>query len=517
MAGLTLEQLQEMGAKPKGITGAFQSTIPLAPTIKQPTFAERVGEDVAKRRETLEAGLTAEAQGKQTTGESILQNIGQGAGLLFDIGGEALKSVVNKIPIAIKKPIEQVAKSVLDTPLGQAGLKAISQGIDVYKEWKAGNPRTARDLESVVNIGMLFPVGGGTKIAGKEVLSTTGELAGKAATGLEKGLAKQTFEEALDIIKPTLTKAEKQEALEAGRGIVANKILPRKFEKISVIPTAQEKEMANIVKEVVSKSKNPIDNIEAISNEIAKQEGIKAGAIAGNDTIFNNTQLRAVLNKAKEESQIVFGSDKTLQNSYNSVVDEMMRQANKETMNLSGLLQARKNFDKIIEQKFPGLLSNPIGDSAKQNAVRDVRRAVNQFIADKLPEGNEFKNALKNQNLMYDAIENISKKTASAVDASIVQKAMKALRQNPLVAGVTGGILTYGALMGMFNNPVVIGTLVLGGTFKLGKAIITSKTLRESLVSVLRFLEKAGKIADANAIDKMILQLPKNSIPIIPK
>jgi hypothetical protein len=62
--------------------------------------------------------------------------------------------------------------------------------------------------------------------------------------------------------------------------------------------------------------------------------------------------------------------------------------------------------------------------------------------------------------------------------------------------------------MGMFNNPIVIGTLVLGGTFKLGKAIITSRVLRQSLVSILRALEKAGKSVDADAIHAIINQLP---------
>jgi len=490
----------------------FQQTSRFIPDeIQQPKklgFFQRVQSDIKKRAEILATGI----ESKQAGLETGVQLAGQAAGLGFDIGGQLLSSLSNIIPGFIKKPVteraKQATKAVLNTPVGQAGLQALTQGIDTYRSWKSQNPRTARDLESVVNIAMVFPAGRLTGIAGKKALTTTGELAGKAATKLETGLAKQTFNEALDIIKPVLTLKEKGQALEAGRGIVTEKILPRRFEKISVVSTAREKEMADVVKGIVSKSKNPIDNIMAIQNEIGIQEGFKSAAIKGYNTIFNKAQLKTVLNKAKEGSQVVFGSDKALQSSYNSVVDEMMRQAGKESSNLSGLLQARKNFDNVINQKFPGLLSNPIGDTAKQNAVRDVRRAVNEFIANKLPVGNEFKSVLRKQNLMYDAIENIGKKTASAVDASAVRKVMTLLRANPLTSFATGGILTYGAMIGMFSNPIVIGTIVLGGSIKLGKTIVTSRILRQSLISVLRALEIAGKTDAVEAIKSIINQLP---------
>lgn len=504
MAGLTLEQLKQLGAKPKGLTLAQLQT----QQTQKPGFISRVQSDIEKRGGAYLESTQALQQGKQTLIETGLQLAGQGAGLVFDIGGEALKSVIDKIPEAIKQPIEEIGTDILHSPLGQAGIKAISMGVDVYKDWKIGNPRAARDLESIVNIGMLLPTGRVAKAVGEEALAVTGEIAGKAATGLEKGLAKQAFEETLEIIKPKLTVTKKAIALEKGKGVVTQKILPRKFETITLAPTKAEQEMAKTVTGIVSKAKNPIDNIEAIRNEIAVvaqrvEEGLK-----NNNTIFNKIQLKTALNTAKEESRVVFGTDKTLQNSYNSVVDEMMRQVNKTSGNLSGLLQARKNFDNIIEQKFPKLLSNPVGDAAKQNAVLDVRRTVNNFIEEKLPTGNIFKEELRKQKLMYDAIKNISQKTASMVDASAVKKVMTALRQNPLVAGVTGGILTYGALMGMFSNPLVIGTLLLGGTFKLGKMIITAKILRQVLVSVLRFLEKTGKTVDAKSIQEIINQLP---------
>ena len=471
---------------------------------QQQGFVSNIQQDLEKRRQNFQAGFAEQSQGKQTPFESGLQLLGQSAGFVFDIGGEAIKSVIDKIPDAIKNPAVELGKSVLSSPLGQTGIKAISMGENAYKDWKSVNPRAARDLESVINIATLLPVGGAAKTVGKEALSITGELAGKGANVLEKGLAEQGLKDTLEIIKPVLSIGEKKQALAGGRGAVSNKILPRVYETTKIAPSPRELQIAETVKDVVNKSRNPVDNISSIRDKIGELANQVDTGLESNNAIFNKNEIKAVLDKAKESSRVVFGSDASLNNAYSAVSDEMIRQIEKQPKTLSGLNQARREFDSVIKEKFPKLFDSPIGDSARQNAVLDVRRAVSNYIEKSLPQDNQFKQLLKSQNLMYDAIDNISQKAAKVVDLSATQKAMRALRQNPLVAGVTGGILTYGALTGMLSNPVVIGTLALGGAIKVGKTIVTSQILRQSLISVLRGLEKAGKIADGNAIREFI-------------
>jgi len=492
MAGLTLEQLQKKGAVKKGEGVSLESLQTPQPTEDR-SFGERFSEDIQKRGATFSEGAERESLGQQTRGETVLQAVGQGSGLVFDFGGELLSSAIKLIPDFIKDPLKEKGKEILDTPIGQAGINAISKGVGVYEEWKSGNPRAAANLESAVNIGLLLPGAKGGQVAGEAGLKATGKVAGKVATSAEKRLSKQLVDEALDVIKPQLTKLEKQQALEAGRGTVSSKILPRKFEKVSLLPSKQELKIAEELKGVVKKSKNPIDNISAIDQEIGKLARLTETGLVNNNTIFNKNHLKAFLNKTKEESRVVFGTDKALQNSYDAVIDEMIKQSTKTKGNLGGLLEARKNFDNVINQKFPKLLSSPVGDVTKKNAVLDVRRAVNEFIESKLPEGNQFKELLKKQTLMYQGRKNIAKKTASLVDSSITKRAMSALRQNPLVGGITGGILTFAALTGLLSNPLVLGTLVLGGSVKFGKSVITSKTLKRILIEAANAIENGSK------------------------
>ena len=172
MAGLTLEQLQKQGAVKKGGGVPLESLQSVKPAA--PSFLERTSERIGERAEKIGEAELEFARGKQSFAESTLQTAGQLTGGLFDIGGEVLVSALKLVPGFIKEPVKDVAEDVLKSPIGQAGLKAISSGVEQYRSWKVGNPRAAANLESVVNIVSLLPVGAGTKIAGKEALAVTG-------------------------------------------------------------------------------------------------------------------------------------------------------------------------------------------------------------------------------------------------------------------------------------------------------------------------------------------------------
>lgn len=150
--------------------------------------------------------------GQQTGLETAVQMAGQGAGAISDItgsaislGGRVLSSVT---PDSIEKPIVDGAKSavqsILDTPIGKAGLNALKDGMDAYRSWKQANPRYAADLESVVNIASMLPVGKASQV-GTAVLSKTDDI----ARGLAKPLRESAEASVSKVLNPT-TNATKQ-------------------------------------------------------------------------------------------------------------------------------------------------------------------------------------------------------------------------------------------------------------------------------------------------------------------
>jgi len=474
---------------------------------QKPGFFERTGKDLKERGGKLKETFEKTISGEISPVETGIRTAGQAIAGAGDVLFQGLRSGFSLItPNFIEKPLKEKLKNLgtdfLKTNIGQKAMNAIGSGMASWEKFRKENPRIATNVESIVNISELFPIQKGLGV-GSRGLKATREVAGKGAEALEKRLASQVSKEAIEIVKPKLSTAEKGARLAAGGGDVSG--LPG-LKKVELAPTAIDIRVAKAVENVVSDRKNPIENINAIREKIGEVARITDEGLKNNDAIFNNKTLRSALEKTKEESRIIFGGEKSLEKAYDTVMDEMFNQLGKQKNNLSGLLQARKDFDKLIKQKFPKIFDKIGGDNVRSNAVMDVRRAVNDFIEVKLPEGNPFKSQLKQQSDMYIAAKNISENTAKLVDIGATQRVISLLRQSPVVAGVTGGILTFGALQGLLVNPLVLGSLLTIGTVKVGKEIITSKALKRGLIKILNAIDN-GVIKSTNSVlDKQAIQ-----------
>lgn len=411
MAGLTLEQLNKIGAKPKQIGG-----VPLQQLQKpEPTFSERIKEDLAKRRETFGAGVEAQSRQQQTTTETTLQAVGQGAGLLFDVAGEALKSVVDKIPDAIKKPI--VAKSVLNTPLGEAGIKAISQGMDIYKEWKVGNPRAARDLESVVNIGLLIPFGVGAKVAERGVAKPLIEKA--LVESGEKALIKTQGEFIRELVRPIATVTTKKEFVTRTTEIGVGP-----FKRSVITPTSQERIAENFVSQIPKVK--PANTFQRNYNFIkdanfTEAERLKT-LLINNDFVFTKKELLLKLRNTKSklaENPLITGDAKKAAGKLITKIQTMVAKKPAKGKG-SELLQIRKDFDRWVGSQRGEAIFDPAKESAISISNREIRRTINDFL-NVNAKNVGVKDSLKKQSSLFNAMENIAPKAAQEADTAFIR------------------------------------------------------------------------------------------------
>lgn len=334
----------------------------------------------------------------------------------------------------------EAAKAIFATP-AKFALSGALAPIDIARQLGGGKPIEAptfqaeaqRRLEAGASpLGTVGRAALEVPLAGAETLFLgKGISRGLTALGERRALGK-----AIQKTAPTLTKAQEQAAKEAGR------IFKTRFGRVKLQPSPRDIEVAESVKGIAV-HRNPFRNIQAIRGQIKNVDAQVQQGLAQNDTIFNLKQLRSQVLKAKEESRVVFGTDKSLEKAYDSVVNEMIRQAQKNQKNLSGLLRARKNFDRVIESKFPKIFKDLVTDSPRTNAVLDVRRAVNEFIAKKLPEGNQFKALLRRENLMFEAIKNIAASSPRLGTSPLRTLGKRALQ----IGGIGGGIVGGGALL----------------------------------------------------------------------
>lgn len=470
MATLSKEEFEKQYGPAKRTLTAEQFNAQYNQPAKQPGLISRIKDVFTQRGKNVDSIVDRTYGGEQSKVEGAGQIAGQALGAAGDIAFETIKSVT-------PKPIKDVASKVIGNV---ASTKPVKTAIESYNEWANNNPRAAADIEAGFNIITSIPALKGAGKVSEVGIKNIATKSGKLASFYEGRLANQILDDAIRVTKPELNKAEKIALLRSGQAETGW------FGQIKSLPTDRDIAVAETVKDLVSSKKSPINNIRAINSEIARVGEEADSGLKGIGAIYNDNQLTSRLNSAKNDSRVIFGSEKSIENTYDAVIDEFMRIKAKYPNTVGGLRDARVEFDGVVKQKFPKVFDNPAGtDVARYNAIVDVRRAVNDYSFDLLPENHPYKKQLETMTNLYAAQKNIAVKTAKTLDVGQMQKVMKMIRQNPLVSGVTGGILTFGAFSGLLTNPLLLGGLMIGGSYKVGKKIITSQTLKKALINIL--------------------------------
>lgn len=187
---------------------------------RTPGFIDKVSTDIKNRFAKSSATFKDFQSGNIDPLSTSLQILGQGAGAINDIAGQAVSSAYSSLPTFVTTPINETAKSVstdiLETSIGKAGLGAIKLGAEAYNKFKQENPIAAKNLEAVLNIGSLLPITKGATVASegavgavkgatKGVLGTADNLLEKTLQSVTKPLSssfdnvsKKVFEQTID-------------------------------------------------------------------------------------------------------------------------------------------------------------------------------------------------------------------------------------------------------------------------------------------------------------------------------
>lgn len=272
------------------------------------------------------------------------------------------------------------------------------------------------------------------------------KLPSKAKDSVSKNFTKKGDEFVLDLISPKATESIKQEALQQGRVTE-----PGFFKAGKITASKRDEQVAEAVKDFVSKKATPVQNIDSISNGVkAINTGVKA-YVKENKVPFNTTQLTSQLNKGKEELNLIFASDTNAKKTYDAVVKEFIKHV--KSKDTSGLLDARQEFDKIPAIKKL-LDSQGLGENTRKEIVLTTRSMANKYISDLLPKGNQYRETLLKEHKMIEALGNIADKNTSIIDANKLQLLTK---EYPIlkwvVSGLAGaaGIGVGGTIIGSSN------------------------------------------------------------------
>jgi hypothetical protein len=462
MPTLTKDQVRQIiqnapkGTSPAGIVAALrQKGYQLeAFDQKEPGFIDRAKADIANRQENINE-ISKRTQSNLSTNFQI---IGQGFGAGADVLGELRKTIYNNlVPKFVRDTVSNIGESVVEN-VGNATIagegtptvsELITQLKDRYKDFSQDNPEAAGNIEALGNI---FRAASEVYGAGKSVqVATDVTKAGiKSAQHIVQTVqnksAQNLTDDIVELTRPVLSKADKKAALAAGQGKQTGIL-----RTIDIEPSARDLEVAEAAKSVINPSKSAVENIASLNKEIAVSANNLKKSLASNNAIFNTKQLRKYVSSAIDsaERQVLLAGDEAAEKAYKGVVNTFMSVVAKHPKNLTGLLAARKEFDRIAEKGLKGVFSEGVITARKQ-AIRDIRRKANEYIADQLPAGDAMREVLRRQSLLFDAVDNISDKTVENVGTNIVTRTAKKIRQHPIAstaAGAAAGAATVGTIL----------------------------------------------------------------------
>lgn len=370
----------------------------------------------------------------------------------YQTAGENLRDIVGTgAEVASTLATPGGASSIVKQGGKQAAKEAIKQGVKtgfaIGATGAAGSELQNQDATVGSVVKETLKGGGGGALIGGLGAGASSLLSqeGRAATKLAK--AQKKMDEVVEYVAPKQDKKLLLEMAKRGEKAVEESGL---LEGGKLKPTVAQKRIASSVAEYVDPKKPALKNITKINEGIADiAENQVTPFLEQNPGIYNRNTLKGTLDTLKSAKPLDLKNDAQLNKVYDQVIDEMLRAADgQETKNLLGLWRGRIDFDQAVKRQFRDKVLTEEARSARDIAIRDVREAVNDYIASNTPD-DTFRNLMSKLSDMYSARDNIAEKAVTEIGKSKIRRYLDA---RPLLketlkygAGVAGGGALYGA------------------------------------------------------------------------
>lgn len=400
--GLTLEQLQGMGAKPTQSGGLTLDQLnQMKAPVAQP---QKTSLPLVSKQSSSFSGNFVNSLYDQLAGagKSAIRGTVDVAGGLQSLGKGALG--------LLGGDTSQLGFKSLDsaTPQGQ-GVQDILQ--PTSQAQKIGGY-----LETAGELGAGFVKKGIPAIQkGYEALQ-----AGKEAKGITKAF------DAITPLTKDITPTEYESLLRQG------KILPKTATQApQYVLSEGEKVIATKYKNLLQ-NPDPVKNSINLIDEIVKKDTEVGTFLKKNNAIFNNGELKNFVTDRLQGVSDVMIPDARINKLKNTIVDGFIKSLPKN--NMETLWKSRKAFDKSIEKVFSG-------SPTLQNTIKkEFRNAIQDYIAEKTPD-KVYSTAMKDMTELFRLQETVAQKAIKEKGRNAIQVWLK---NNPTKAKIIGGTIGTG-------------------------------------------------------------------------
>ncbi len=329
-----------------------------------------------------------------------------------------------------------------------AATGAINSGGVALEENKGAREVATDTATGGIFGGVLGALGGAASGAGGKFFRKVGQA---VKNRTPEGVAEKAASEAMDVLTPELSKTKGIQAVKRTGTEVTNEL-----GEIALKTGKREHEMAEAVKDLVTPKKTMSQNLESVKGGLAREAENAKALLQSRDVPFTRAELKKHLSGVKLPSSVK--RDDYLRGLYDDVTERFFDLLEENPKKLSSILDNRKALDKIVEEEIPNIWSET-RHSPLQKSFTSFRNSLHDFIEKKAgPEiGGEFRDSLKKQSLMYDAIDNLAPKAFKEVGTNAPGRI---LQKHPILKKIgrdaalgAGAALGGGAIMrGLLEN-----------------------------------------------------------------
>lgn len=399
-------------------TGESPAAKPAPSQTSQEPQEEGLGTKLKNRAMDASKALSDAAGGKINPISGVLQTAGAGAGAVNDIVGAG----INLIP-GVKQVTGLIGKGVAAAANTAPGKAVVGAGQNFAQE----HPELTADLGAAGNI-----AGAATIFSGAGAAK---ELIGGKVAGL---LGKEALTGVAEEVAPELGARAAAKSV-AKQGLVKTAIRG----EIKPVATTAAKDLAAAVEQYVPNFKKLgtfAEKVNATRDAVYSEADKLSQAIAQSGKYRNYTFKELASTLKKVEKPVLISSDATLNNAYDRVVTKALQLSQENGGTIPGLFEARKGLDQFVSQQFPNLYSSETL-TPMRSAVRNIRTAMNDFIEQRLPEGSGYRQSLRDQSKLFEAIDNMSGKAAKEIGST---RTSRFAARHPRIVGTTKGLLNAG-------------------------------------------------------------------------
>ena len=246
---------------------------------------------------------------------------------------------------------------------------------------------------------------------------------------------------------PLLSKSPERMVKNALRAIIpkADEVTPKEYEQLVKSGSVQPKSLLKGAKVKPSEreighaqkygdllqSRDPVKNSQKVMQAISDRDAQVGEFLSANNGIFNTTSLKKhLMERLKPITDISVPSASRLNKAKEDLVDTFISKLSKKDMH--SLWQARKQFDRTIEQKFKAFAGTP---TLKKDLTRELRDGVQDFIANRTPNG-VYRQQMKEMSELFEVNDSLLNKASHEKGKNALGLWM---RNNPGKATILGG------------------------------------------------------------------------------